>query len=178
MRSCVLSGLLQGATQDIISAYQKVNIAIQELELIRRDSGHSFNEVWDEAVIIAKKISTTLAVPRMCNRQTTRKNVTADSPKQYFCRSVFIPHLGHLLSELKSRFSTANAILSKAICLIPSNLHLLDDQMLDLPCKEHFFSEIQLWKREWSNPELSMSLPDDLRSTVQTPNSIQTFLQF
>lgn len=103
-----LSGLLQGPTQDIISAYQKVNIVIRKLDLIRRDSDHSFNEVWDEAEIMAKIVSTTLAVPRMCNRQTTRNNVTADSPKQYFCRSVFIPYLDHLLSELNSRFSKAN----------------------------------------------------------------------
>lgn len=89
----------------------------------------------------------------MCNRQTTRNNVTADSSKQYFCRSVFIPYLDHLLSKLKSRFSTANAITSKALCLTPLNLHLLDDQQErsianhfenDLPCKEPFFSEIQL----------------------------------
>ncbi|XP_062592729.1 52 kDa repressor of the inhibitor of the protein kinase-like [Saccostrea cucullata] len=175
-----LSGLLQGPTQDIISAFQKVNIVIQELEQIRRDSDHSFNEVWDESEIMAKKVSTTLAVPRMCNRQTSRNNVSADTPEQYFCRSVFIPYLDHLLSELKSRFSTANAITSKALSLIPSNLHLLDDQQVrsivdhfenDLPCKEQFFSEIQLWKREWSNPELSMSLPDNLRSTIQQTNS-------
>lgn len=61
-------------------------------------------------------------------------------------------------------------------------MHLLNDQQVrsiadhfenDLPCKEHFFffSEIQLWKMEWSNPELLMSLPDNLRSTVQQTNS-------
>lgn len=82
-----MSGLLQGPTQDIhvISA---VNIIIQELKLIRKGSAHLFNEVWDEAEIMAKKVSnmakkvsTAIAVPRMCNRQTTRNNVTADSPK-------------------------------------------------------------------------------------------------
>lgn len=48
-----LSGLLQGPKQDITSAYQKVNIVIQKLELIRRDSDHLFSEVWDEAEIMA-----------------------------------------------------------------------------------------------------------------------------
>lgn len=48
-----LSGLLHGSKQDKTSAYQKVYIVIQKLELIRRDSDHSFNEVWDEAEIMA-----------------------------------------------------------------------------------------------------------------------------
>lgn len=120
----------------------------------------------------------------MCNRQTTRNNVTAYSPKQYFCRSVFIPYLDHLLSELKSRFSTANAISSKALCLIPLNLHLLDEQQ-ERSIANHFAKNtfpVKFSNEKGNGPTQSCLCHClttlDLRFNKPTPNSIQTFLQF
>ena len=46
-----------------------------------------------------------LSVPRTCQRQTQRSNVIAETPKDYWRRSVFLPFLDHLLTELSSRFS-------------------------------------------------------------------------
>ena len=45
-------------------------------------------------------------VPRTCSRQTNQSNVPASTPSEYYCCSLSIPVIDHLLSEMQLRFSS------------------------------------------------------------------------
>lgn len=61
-----------------------------------------FHKVEDTCTAVGMEPS----LPRRCGRQIHRSNVTGDTPSAYFKRSISIPLLDHLLSEIESRFST------------------------------------------------------------------------
>jgi ribosomal protein S8 len=117
-----LSQLLQGPAKDVMIAYEKVNVVIDELESIRKNSDETFIEIWNEAQKMAEQTCSELKRPRSCSRQTSRSNVDAESTEEFYKRSVFIPYLDHLISELKSRFTTTSKVVWRSLGLIPAYL--------------------------------------------------------
>ena len=66
-------------------------------------------KVYDEAKELAEDIGSTEEKPRTVNgRQMQRCNIPAESTTEYFKRSLTIPFLDYLLSEMKERFSVTN----------------------------------------------------------------------
>ena len=57
---------------------------------------------------------------RICRRQTQRSNVPADSPMEYFRRSLTFPFLDELREQLQSRFSDHQQVAARGLCLMPS----------------------------------------------------------
>ena len=101
-----LSCLLQGSTQDILTAYKEVETVKDVFKGIREDSEKEFEDVYGSMCKMVKLHDRDeLSIPRRCSRQTLRSNVEADTAQAYWRCSVFIPFLDHLLSELSSRFT-------------------------------------------------------------------------
>lgn len=54
-----------------------------------------------------------IEVPRTVGRQTARNNVPADSSKQYYKRSIFLPSLDHFICQLQDRFTYHHRVMTK-----------------------------------------------------------------
>ncbi|XP_066274145.1 52 kDa repressor of the inhibitor of the protein kinase-like [Branchiostoma lanceolatum] len=172
-----LSALLQGSTMDVIKAYEKVNHVLTEMREIRGKAEEEFARVFQAATEMAQGVGNTMDIPRRCGRQTQRSNVEADSPEVYFRRSVFVPFVDGMVEQLATRFQQLSALACRALLLIPSNLHnLQEDHILqlqqyyepDLPSPLSFRQELRLWKAEWQGEE---DKPTSLESTTCHPSS-------
>lgn len=114
-----LSKLIQGATKDILFAFQKITVVKSELKDIRQKCEEEFKDVWTKANVIGMITGTELIIPRRCGRQSLRNNTPASTPMEYWLRCLFIPYLDHLITEFESRFSDANETSALALCLLP-----------------------------------------------------------
>ncbi|CAG2241984.1 unnamed protein product [Mytilus edulis] len=126
-----LSVLLQGPTEDILSAFQKVSVVTNELKSIRESCDEAFCDVWENVNKMANLVGTEISIPRVCGRQTKRNNVSADTPQQYWMRTLFIPYVDHLIMEFGSRFTHASRTSTLALCLLPAHLTLLSNEKVD-----------------------------------------------
>ena len=99
---------------------------------------------------------------RLCYHQIHCSTVPADTPSGYYCCSVSIPLLDHLLSEIESRFSTHQQIAMLGLSLIPSFMASLGleectakvSQLAkmyeeDLPSPECIEGKLHCWWVKW-----------------------------
>ena len=86
-----LSLLLQGPSQDVITAYNGVSLVVEELKSTRKSSETAFQDIRTKASAMANRVDVELSVPRKCGKQAHRNNVVAGSASEYFKRSVFYP---------------------------------------------------------------------------------------
>ena len=97
--------------------------------------------------------------PRVCSRQLNRDNTPAESVSEYWKRTVAIPFLDKVCSELKSRFSQETVAHYELCALIPSVITTKSsDEIADLddvlrrkwnhllPLPSSFESELFCWK--------------------------------
>ena len=97
--------------------------------------------------------------PRVCSRQLNRDNTPAESVSEYWKRTVAIPFLDTVCSELKSRFSQETVAHYELCALIPSVITTKSsDEIADLddvlrrkwnhllPLPSSFESELFRWK--------------------------------
>jgi hypothetical protein len=87
-----------------------------------------------------------------------RSNVEADNAAMYYCRSIFIPFLDDLVSQLHNRFEGLSSHALQALLLLPPNLSRLCGEALstlithyvpDLPSPDSAEQEINVWKAHW-----------------------------
>ena len=71
---------------------------------------------------MCNSVGTVTFMPRKCVRQTHCSNVPAETSSAYYRRSIFIPLLDHLLSEMDMRFTTHHQTGLRGMCLVPSAL--------------------------------------------------------
>jgi hypothetical protein len=57
--------------------------------------------------------------PRICGRQIPRDNVEAESPEDYFSKSITVPFLYCTLNEMKTRFTDLHARTALGLQLVP-----------------------------------------------------------
>ena len=61
-------------------------------------------------------------MPRTCGCQRHRASIPASNPPEYFRRTITVPILDHLLSELDKWFSSHQKIAFQGFYLVPSVL--------------------------------------------------------
>ena len=101
---------------------------------------------------MASSADSSITVPRTLSRQTLRVNVEHENVRRYYRRTVF---LDCLLQQLNERFQRRTEDAIKGMCLIPSNLCNVDDNVEhikryygnDLPNEDGLIQEIKLWKQ-------------------------------
>ena len=62
------------------------------------------------------------SLPRLCGRQRHRSTVPAQDPSEYYRRTITVPILDHLLSDLDTRFSKHQQAALYGPFLVPSVL--------------------------------------------------------
>ena len=120
--SLALSNLLQRPWIDLVEAASEAETVISSLRKIRQDD-NVWQELYQEITKLAEKQN---ALPRTAGRQQHRDNVPADTPEEYWRRSVYYPLLDHIANELetrlvvpKDRFLAQYLIPSKLASLTP-----------------------------------------------------------
>ena len=115
-----LSVKLQGKWQDIARAYKDIKLVKESLSKAR-GSVDSFHRNWyEESCLLGLKVNVLPSVPRTNNRQTQRTNTPATSESEYYKRTISIPLLDHILSELDSQFHESSERVSMFMSLMPS----------------------------------------------------------
>ena len=101
-------------------------------------------------------------LPRRCSHKTHRSNVPGDTPSEYYCRTVSIPLLDHLLSEMDSRFSSHQQTALFGLSVVSSIMLSLSREECttkliqfaamyqdDLPSPDCIESELECWWIKW-----------------------------
>lgn len=157
-----LSQQLQGSDMEICRSYEKVTVIKDELHSIRDKAEVEFAVLFQQAKDMAAKVGVEINMPRTAGRQTLRSNVEASSIEEYWRRTIFVPFIDCLVSQLEERFQGRNTSAVKAVKLLPKNLEKLmpeDENAIlshygdDLPSKSSFAQEVRLWKRHWLQVE-------------------------
>ena len=116
-----ISKQLQGASKDVLSAYEDISDAISCINVARGDGEARSGTILQEANAASELSGQQITLPRCCTAQTCRSNHPADSPEEFWRRSVYIPFADHLVSELKSRFNQLSTTAISGLCLLPGS---------------------------------------------------------
>ena len=112
------------------------------------------------AVTKAANEGVVLSIPPRTNQQQHRDNVPAETPSVYYKRTVAIPLLDHLQSDMNTYFNPTNdAVLSSLLNLFPELVAVgdrnpnieaaLEFYENDLPSPHEVDVELLRWKRKW-----------------------------
>ena len=183
-----LTSNLQAEAQDIVSAVAEIENVTTTIQNVR-DQVQTHHSEW---FLIVEKMCTDVgtvpSLPRRCGRQIHRDNIPADTPSEYFCRTISIPLLDHLLSEMNSRFGNHQRTALLGLYLVPSIMvslspgdcssklsQLVDLYKTDLPSAECVQSELHCWQTKWQkhlNEHGQPSLPSSPMLTVSHATSM------
>lgn len=170
---------------DIMKGYAIMGDLKTTLEEVRENIETYHHNWFTRAEQLAKEINATVAVPRLCGRQTLRENYHVQTAEEYYRVSISVPFLDHLISQMDARFSTEQLVQAKGFALIPQVMKklsiespekwkeeariFLDHYILDVPHPLGIESELDKWKVFWDNKENSC-LPDRLYKTLKEVN--------
>ena len=99
-----LTASLQAEAKDIVAAVSEIDTVTATVQNVR-DNIDTHHSQWFLTITeMLSEVGIEPSVPRRCGRQTQRSNVPADTPSEYFRRTISIPVLDHLFCELRSRF--------------------------------------------------------------------------
>jgi hypothetical protein len=103
------SHYLQTVNLNISQALASVQAARENFVHLRNEATDAFGNIFEKASKMAEEWDVELAIPRRVGRQTHRDNVEANSPEEYYRRTLFLPFLDFLIKELGSRFGNPPA---------------------------------------------------------------------
>ena len=182
-----LSCLLQGSCQDILVAYEEVQLIKAEFISIREKTPEKeFAKIFKTMLDMGKIAGLeNIFIPRRCGRQTLRNNIPGSTPEEYWRRAIFLPFLDELISQFNSRFSHLASQAVQGLRLLPVNITEFTEEeenkvkqyyIHDLPSPSSFAQEVKLWRRKWNFAEkIPQNLKETLESTSQKmfPNIFQ-----
>ena len=177
-----LTNKLQGRNIDIIEAYESANRCIEDMKYVREIIDNEFDQIFKQAERMAIKLDVQPSLPHRVARQMYR-NVPADTPKEYFKRSLAISLLDNFIYQLEFRFNNLSERSSKLLFLVPaviSKIENLDFSELsdfyrdDLPNKDILDLEIKSWRRVWSAKPVNQR-PATLAKFIQAIKNLVYF---
>ena len=152
---------LQGRNQDIFQAYHMIDSVIEDLCMKRANVEKDFADWYEQAVKMAQSVDVQpnkLRTAKCWSR--FRNNVESDGIEDYLRRSVAVPFLDSIITQLKSRLADRNQV--ELFNLLPSLMLSkefdVDNAVEILKSKFsadmeddglHFKSELVRWKRYW-----------------------------
>ena len=177
-----LTKSLQSEAKDIVQAVSEINNLSSVLQDLRENVDKYHDQWFAEVEQLSASIGTEPSLPRLCGRQTHRSNIPSQTPKEYYRRTITIPLLDHILTEMKSRFSQHQQTAVTGLLLVPSILvtkslseatskivELGDMYSDDLPNSTSLQSEIHTWYLKWTQEKQNHgaeSLPTSLLFTL------------
>ncbi|CAI6351591.1 unnamed protein product [Macrosiphum euphorbiae] len=145
----------------VVSLHERVDDVRTILIEKRSNSDESFKNIFSdcEKAMLEGDIKS-IILPRTAGRQTCRDNTPADSPEQYYKRTIFLPLLDHFILQLEDRFSKHHRVMSTLQSLIPkyitqntTYLNKFKECALFykplLPNFDTFDTEIKIWQTQW-----------------------------
>ena len=125
-------------------------------------------------------------------RQTFRQNQPADTPKEYYRRSLTIPFLDNIITELNSRFTKEHRIHSNGFLVVPTQvidqpnwkdltIKFEKAYHADLPNCFALGSELDRWETFWKNEYVTRkSIPDNivLKDITSKKHCFRTFMLY
>ena len=183
-----LTRSLQAEAKDIVQAVSEINSVKATLQDVRNNVEEHHGKWFAEVEELCACVNTEPSLPRLCGRQRHRPNVPAQSPSEYFRRTISIPVLDHLLLEMETRFDKHQQTAVQGLYLVPSLLvtktleevspkiqELGDLYKDDLPFYSSLSSEFHCWYMKWRDQEKehgSASLPTTLYHTLPQCSSL------
>ena len=150
---------LQGENQDIVSGYACVEQCCSDLRELRANVDDYADRIFQHSSRLAEHSGIAVAKPRVTRVQRHRSNPESDSVQQHFKRTVTIPFLDHLISDLSSRFDKHAKQVASLQGLLPtkitpaSSVRDIEQSAAfysnDLPNPAILDEEFHLWKAKW-----------------------------
>lgn len=155
-----LSVQLQGRYCDVVRAHQEIGTVKTAVSKARSEIDTFHSRVYEQALMISQSIDVDESAPRVARRQQHRSNVPASNTSDYYKRTLTIPLLDHLISELNSRFDTScSQNLLEFMQLLPSEI----SKKVSTVGPENFNSilpfdaELHLWQAKWSSSDTKLA---------------------
>ena len=126
----------------------------------RVDTFHS--NVYEQVLMLSQSIEVVEAAPRQASRHQQRQNIPSSNISDYYKRTLTIPLLDHLSSELDSRFDAGcSQNFIEFMQLLPSEVAKMTSQLrpenfsavlkLYVPSVRSFDVELDLWQNTGSS---------------------------
>lgn len=193
-----LSRLLQTPSLDSNKASQAVTNTLTTIQAKRTQAATNFNKVFVEFTELAKELDVEVRLPRLASKQTKRANHDG-TPEEYYRRSIYIPLLDNVSSDLSTRLSQSSLECFGLRGIIPTILvgaqgeqevNLVNqlkrgfdkfspiigsgDRMMNAIL---FEGELELWTAHWkSEKERNAKMPEEVMSVLDACDS-NTFPQ-
>ena len=110
---------LQAEAKDIVQAVAEINDLLTVLRDLRAKVDEHHSKWFAKVEEMCETVGTQPSLPRQCGRQTHHSNVPAQNPTEYYRRTITIPILDHLLTEMEARFSKHQQTALNGLYLIP-----------------------------------------------------------
>lgn len=177
-----LSKLLQNKCIDKTKAQSLVKDIISVLNEKRENAESCFANIFKEVENLHEKLNLTILMPRTTARQRNRANIPSSGAQEYFKRSIFIPLLDNVITDINFRFNKELYNILEINSLIPSIFSSKLDNDFEYfkqrlaeylskfknESKDLMLSllntELELWFKKWENVA---NLPDSAISTLQ-----------
>ena len=117
-----LTKQLQSSTFDVVAANEKVSLLYAALQRMRIEKSVSHSKWYDEAVKLALSVNVDPSRPRTVQRQVHRSNTPAESVSLYYERTVTLPFLDHLTSQIQTEFSDRNMAIFNGFYAFPERV--------------------------------------------------------
>ena len=96
---------LQGKTVDLIKAFRDNEAIKQDYKALRAGVNDEFQSIYEQGERLCRQVGAEPCMPRTAQRQSYRDNTPADTIQEYYRRTLAIPLLDCITSELDTRFS-------------------------------------------------------------------------
>ncbi|CAH1170910.1 unnamed protein product [Phaedon cochleariae] len=128
-----VSKILQDPSLDVAMAKAKLDSTLKVYDGMRANSDSHFARIVEEAKAVVEELDVEMSVPRLTGRQRHRENCDHnDDAMTYWKRTVFIPTLDHVTTDMRERFAEENIYHLKFNILLPSQLLQHDGNVLTL----------------------------------------------
>ena len=177
---------LQRREIDIVKGYAEIERIVATVVSTREKIDEKHREWYEEAERFAASVNTSPSMPRTCLRQLLRDNQPADTPEDYYRRTVSIPFLDHLHTELQTRFDRSSNTVVKGFYIIPEImrrdinqrdkakvshwrakfLEFVQHYDVDFPSERIVRAELDLWETYWLKMHVGV-IPSTVAETLK-----------
>ncbi|XP_033729467.1 uncharacterized protein LOC117318612 [Pecten maximus] len=176
-----LSTFLQNVSCDLMEAARESEVVINTLTNERNDP-EVWNALFEKASDVAGHFDVIPSKPRTAGLQRHRHNVPAESPTEYWKRSLYIPFMDHMTLEITDRLlggTVQDRFLAQY--LVASSIHRITldikGRLFDAfaqyltPHDQHVFNaEMRSWETKWNGADVSIIKPTTLQDTLKECN--------
>ena len=167
------------STLAVVEAYESVSTVIETLEAVRISVTKYHDKWYNDAVTLAVSVDVTPNMPRICANQIHRTYIPAENVSEYYRRTITLPVLNEVISDLLHRFNPVNMVFIGGIYCFPSLMEkypnewkkILKNFMIshvdDMPSIDRCDAKIDCWETFWFSSFKGDDLPDTVETTLQ-----------